>query len=116
MLAAALFAALSVGSAAASTSASFSATDVTTCNGTSTTTVQINAQNPPPVLQAADIVLLVDDSGSIGSSVFNGTVRPTLSSFIASASPSGAGNHIGIMEFSTTARNVSAGLQTSTAV
>jgi hypothetical protein len=115
MFAAALFAAVSVGSAAASTSSSFSATDVATCNGTSTVTVQINAQNPPPLLQAADIVLLVDDSGSIGASIFNSTVRPTLDSFIASASPSPTGNHIGVVEFSSSARNVSAGLQSNTA-
>src|SRR4051794_6109568 len=116
MLAAAIFAVLSVGSAAASTSASYSATDVTTCNGTSTVTVRIDAQNPPPTLQAADIVLLVDDSGSIGASVFDGTVRPTLDSFVASASPSLTGNRIGIIEFSTNARNVSGGLQSSTPI
>jgi len=116
MLAAAIFAVLSVGSAAASASASYSATDVTTCNGTSTVTVRIDAQNPPPTLQAADIVLLVDDSGSIGASVFDGTVRPTLDSFVASASPSLTGNRIGIIEFSTNARNVSGGLQSSTPI
>jgi hypothetical protein len=110
LLAAALFAAVSVGSAAASVSSSYSATDITTCNGTSTVTVRIDAQNPPPTLQAADIVLLVDDSGSIGASIFNGTVRPTLDSFVASASPSATGNHIGIIEFSSSARNQTVGL------
>jgi hypothetical protein len=114
LLAAALFAALSVGSAGASVSPAYSATDVTTCNGTSTVTVRIDAQNPPPTLQAADIVLLVDDSGSIGTAVFNGTVRPTLDSFIASALPSATGNHIGIIEFSTTARNQTTGLLSDT--
>ena len=112
-LVAALVAALGVAPAGATTTPSFSATDVATCSGSSTVTVTLDAQNPQPVEQAADIALVVDSSGSIGTSVFNGQVRPSLESFIAHAAPSAAGNHIGIIDFSGQALDVSSGLQSN---
>lgn len=109
-VAALVVAAVAAASASASVTPAFSATDVATCNGTSTVTVGITAQNPPPEQQAADIVLLVDDSGSIGSGPFNTQVRPALNSFITAAAPSATGNHIGIIEFGTGTNNVTGGL------
>lgn len=104
------FVAFGAGTAAAAVTPAFSATDVATCNGSATITVSVTAQNPPPEQQAADIVLLVDDSGSIGASAFITQVRPALNSFIAAAAPSPAGNHIGIIEFGTGTNNVTGGL------
>lgn len=110
VLAAAIFAVLGVASAGATVTPSFSASDVTTCTGSTPVTVTVDAQNPPPVQQAADIVLVVDDSGSIGSAVFDTQVRPSLTSFVNWAAPSTAGNHIGIAKFSSNAVNVTGGL------
>lgn len=105
-----LVAAAGVAPAGATATPSFQATDVTTCSGSSTVTVRIDAQNPPPVQQAADIVLVVDASGSIGLPTFDSQVRPSLQSFITSTSPSAGGNHVGIVEFSTGATDVTTGL------
>ena len=109
-LVAIVFAVLGVAPSGATATPSFSATDVTTCNGSSNVTVTIDAANPPPVEQAADIVLLVDDSGSIGTVAFNNQVRPSLDALVGSAAPSATGNHIGVVEFSTGAHAVTSGL------
>lgn len=110
LLAAAIAAVPAVTSAAATLTSSFSATDVAACDGSSTVTLTIQAQNPPPVLQAADIVLLVDASGSIGASTFDTDVKPSLNNFINYAAPSSTGNHIGVVEFDTGAQPITSGL------
>jgi hypothetical protein len=105
-LVAAAFAAFGAAQAGATVTPSFSATDVTTCGGTSHVTVTIQAQNPDPIHQAADIVLLVDRSGSIGAGVFGTSVKTSLNTLITNAAPAPAGNNIGIIGFSTGAQTI----------
>ena len=105
-LTAALVAAFGVSPAGATVTPSFSATGVATCTGTSHVTVTIQAQNPDPIHQAADVVLLVDRSGSIGSAVFENDVKNSLNTFVTNAAPTAGGNHIGIVGFSTNAQDI----------
>lgn len=109
-LIAVLVAAVGVSPAGATVTPSFSASDVATCDATSHVTVTIQAQNPDPIHQAADIVLLVDRSGSIGGTattgVFGSVVKPTLNGLITNAAPTPTGNNIGIIGFSLGAQTV----------
>jgi hypothetical protein len=71
------------------------------CDGSVTATLTLDATNPAPTQQAADVVLLLDGSGSIGLPNFNNQVKSAAQSFVTGASPSPAGNHVGVIEFST---------------
>jgi hypothetical protein len=75
-----------------------SATHVATCDGTTTVTVSFHAQNPPPVEQAADIELVVDESGSITAANF-AAIKQALVAFANNADVSADGNHIGLVQF-----------------
>lgn len=77
------------------------------CDGSVTATLTLDATNPAPTQQAADVVLLLDGSGSIGLTTFNNQVKPAAQSFVTGASPSPTGNHVGVVEFSSTVQTVS---------
>jgi uncharacterized protein YegL len=57
--------------ATASLAPAFSATNVATCNGSTTATVTLAAQDPPATRRPLDVMFILDESGSIAASDFS---------------------------------------------
>jgi uncharacterized protein YegL len=62
--------ATTAGAATPGLTSSFSATDVGTCGGSSTITVTLGAEDPPPGTRPQDVAFVLDESGSIAAGDF----------------------------------------------
>ena len=96
------FAAQSARADTASVTPSLNATDVATCNGTTTVRLSLVAQDPPASLLPLDVVFVLDESGSITAANF-ATMRSSIAQFM-SANVTPNGTHAGIIQFSGDAR------------
>jgi hypothetical protein len=89
------------GDAQAAVTAGLRATAVATCDGTTTVTLHIDAQDPAPPEQAADLAAVV--VGASGTRLDE--VESALVPFAANAVVSPYGNHLGVVEAGPVARN-----------
>jgi uncharacterized protein YegL len=99
----AALAAQSTAAAVGAVAPTFGATDVTTCNGTSTVTVTIAGTEPPPAQRHLDVELVLDESGSVAGPDFtamkNGAV--TFANSLMNGN-----NALGVQMFSLNARQI----------
>jgi hypothetical protein len=89
--------------AVGSVDAVLNATDITTCNGTTTVTMTIQGTEPPPAQRHLDVELVLDESGSVTASDFN-AMRSGASTFANSLM--NGNNALGVVQFSSNARQL----------